>query len=153
NQPGTTLFLALEDGSGIVVAAISDFIGSVTFDDGVAVDISYQPSANSAKWREYGLHRPQRRKAVEMLHAMAATAVRAGDFRIRPRDASAFADRIRVDKAVDPTLGVHASYAYSDAGRKTQSHDIWEILRDDIHLNIFDVALMAGELRGIKPSN
>lgn len=151
-ERGSTLLIRLEDGSGVAVAGIPGFIGSVAFENGVAIDVSYQPSGNSEKWRRYRLDNPKQRLRIEALHAMAAAAARTGDFRVHPKDANRFAERIRVGKGTDPTLGIHATYAYADAGRGDQSRQIAQIMRDDIGVQIYDIALMAGALRNVPVS-
>jgi hypothetical protein len=69
-----------------------------------------------------------------------------GDRPTRSRKASEFADRIRVAKGLDPTLGIYAAYAYSDADILQQVQSVWEFMRADLGIDLFDVAMLAGRL-------
>jgi hypothetical protein len=49
-------------------------------------------------------------------------------------------------KGVDPTLGLYAAYAYSDAGLPQQVCSVRGYLRDDLQADLFDIAMLAGAL-------
>ena len=56
---------------------------------------------------------------------------------------SRLANKIRVLKGVDPTLGLYAAYAYSDAGIRLQVRSVRDFMRDDLGGDLFDVAMLA----------
>ena len=54
-------------------------------------------------------------------------------------------------KGIDPTLGIYAAYAYSDAGLPNQVSSVRNIMGGDLGVDIFDVAMLADALNG-KPA-
>src|SRR5438128_8370492 len=103
-------------------------------------NVSYVPSSNHWRWREYN----QRREEINRLRAMVSLAVDRNTFRVRSnRDANALAERIRTEKGVDPTLGLYAAHAFSQAGNDEQIVSIIRYMRDDLHADLFDVRLLA----------
>ena len=52
-----------------------------------------------------------------------------GSKETRTRATTAMADRIRVLKSIDPTLGVYATYAYHDAGLRDKMESVRYICR------------------------
>ena len=93
-------------------------------------------------------------KRVDELHALVATAANFGVFRIegdretRTATAGRLAGQIRVVKDKDPTMGIYAAYAYADASLAEQAQSVRSIMRDDLGVDLFDVALLAGVLSG-----
>ncbi len=136
--------LVLDDGSGVVVPAIRDFIGALTFDGGEFVDLAYEPSANS--WRADAYR--ERARELQTLRKVVAAASRNGSFRLEGEDAARLARRMQLLKGVDPSLAIYAAYAYYD--RRDQQHlaEMNGFLRDDLGAVPFDVALLAGALDG-----
>lgn len=145
--PGSSVAIRFEDGSGMVAAVIRDFVGDILVDSDGVTNVSYIPSAASNRWSDY---LSERDRLNELRAAVAATA-NLGVFRIAGRDAQSkgeaaaeFADWIRVLKGIDPTLGVYAAYAYSEAGILEQVRSVREIMLSDTDVDIFDVAMLAG---------
>ena len=80
------------------------------------------------------------------MRANAAAATKLGVFRADdPTEALRLANDIRVFKGVDPTLGLYAAYAYQQAGRLDQIGSIAQIMRLDLELVLFDVAMLAND--------
>ena len=100
-----------------------------------------------------------RREVIGYAAVLVATAARFGAFRIegsrdtRNRAASQMADRIRILKGIDPTLGIYAAYAYSDAGLPSQVRSVMGYMKGDLGVDLFDVALLAGALAGRPPGD
>ena len=142
--------IKFEDGSGTVLAAIKEFVGSVTVSGGGVSNVNYDPSRDNWRFSDYQFERPR----LASLRATVAASARYGVLRIegnkdaRAAAASSFADRIRVLKGIDPTLGIYAAYAYADAGLVNQVQSVRSYMRDDLNVDIFDVAMLAGELSG-----
>jgi hypothetical protein len=131
-------------GFGTVVAALDNYVGYVSVDDGRVVNVSYLPSYVGGS----DLTRLNR------LHATVAAATRFGVFRIegrrdsRSQAARTMADSIRVMKGIDPTLGIYAAYAYAEADVAEQTQSVMAYMRQDLRVDLFDVAMLAGVLVG-----
>lgn len=142
--------IRFEDGSGTVLAALNEFVGSVEVAGGGVSNVNYDPSRNNWRFSDYEFERPR----LASLRATVAASARYGVLRIegdkdtRAKGASSFADRIRVLKGIDPTLGIYAAYAYADADLVDQVRSVRSYMRDDLNVDIFDVAMLAGELSG-----
>ena len=142
--------LRFVDGSGTVIAALDEYIGNVVVDEGKVSNVSYVPSRQSPMRSVY----EQEAKRLDQLHAAVATAAQFGVFRIEgPKEtrrgaAAQLADRIRMLKGIDPTLGLYAAYAYADAGLADKVDSVRGIMRGDLGTDLFDVAMLAGALSG-----
>ncbi|OUL96277.1 caspase family protein [Paraburkholderia hospita] len=153
--PAASLALRFSGGSGTVLAALDGFIGNVVIDGGNVSNVSYVPSRQNPLRSAYESEADR----LEQLHAEVATAARFGVFRIEgPRDArqraaAQLADRIRLLKGIDPTLGLYAAYAYADAGLMNKVASVHAFMRDDLHVDLFDVAMLAGKLSGRRFDN
>jgi hypothetical protein len=143
-RPATSVLLTFDDGGATVVAALQGYIGAVTVQKGLVVNVNYTPSRTNLRWSQADYD------SVEALRATVASAARFGTFRIegsaeeRSTKAAQLADRIRVFKAIDPSLGLYAAYAYADAGISGQIESVHSIMRSDLSANVFDVAMLAG---------
>jgi hypothetical protein len=126
-------------GSGAVLPGLAGYVGHIFVDGGTVTNVNYVPSANSARWHDYQSERTR----VEALRATVAAAAGLGVFRISREEAASFADKIRVLKALDPTLGLYAAYAYASAGLEDDVRSVLEFMREDLHSELFDVAMLA----------
>jgi hypothetical protein len=135
-----SVIIRLADGSGTVLAGIQGYIGTVMVEKGLVVNVSYTPSANSGRWPEYNA----KRKKVEKLRAIVASAARFGVFSVDKENAARIASQIRMEKGVDPTLGLYAAYAYAEAGIRREVIDIMEYMSYDINAVLFDIAMLVG---------
>jgi hypothetical protein len=131
-----------EDGTGTVVAALPGFIGTIVVERGHVTNLVYEPRSG------YG----SATQRVNELHAVVATATNFGAFKIegdrqtRTAAAQRLADQIRIEKDVDPTLGIYAAYAYADANLTEQTQSVRSFMRASLGIDLFDVALVAGAL-------
>ena len=147
-QPAASALIQFEDGGGTVVAAFEGYIGAITVEQGRVVNVNYTPSRTNYRWD------PGDADRLTALRATVASAARFGTFRIegsgqeRANKAARLADNIRAFKAVDPSLGLYAVYAYAEAGIREQIRSVHAIMRDDLRCNVFDVAMLAGALTG-----
>jgi hypothetical protein len=148
--------LRFADESGTIVAALDQYVGTVIVDQGRVTNVSYVPSVQSPMRSAYNseAHR------LEQLRAAVATAARFGVFRIEgPRDARnktgrELADRIRMLKGIDPTLGLYAAYAYADAGLLDGVRSVRGYMNNDLGgVDLFDVLMLTGEMSGKPPGN
>lgn len=138
------------DGRCVVLAALPGYIGHVVVNRSGVSNVSYVPSSNHWRWGEY----VNRRAEVDRLRSMVAVAVDQETFALRSeREAAALAEKIRIYKGVDPTLGLYAAHAFSQAGNDTQVRSVLTYMRDDLGADLFDVRLLASRrLEGL-PTN
>jgi hypothetical protein len=141
---GGDVLLVLDDGQGVALPAIPEFLAAVTIQDGEVVDVAYEPSEGTWRWGQF----VRRAHELRALRAVAAAASREGTFSLEGDDALAVARRLQIAKGVDPALAIYAAYAYADNGRRDLIHDMRNYMREDLGAVLFDVALLARERRG-----
>jgi len=110
-QPRAAL-IQFQNGTGIMLAVIPGYVGTVVVEDDHVVTVNYTPARGSENYPEYERHAQE----VEERRAMVAVAARNGSFRLNPEDAREYAESLRDWKRLDPTLGIYASYAYAQIG-------------------------------------
>lgn len=138
-QPSSVL-IQFNDGSGTIVAGLDGFVGTIVIDQGTVISVNYTPSREGGRWAGDASDR----RRLDQLRANAAAAARSGVFRFdTPEEASRLAAAIRVLKGVDPTLGLYAAYAYEQAGQLDQIRSVAEVMRGDLGVLLFDVAMLA----------
>jgi hypothetical protein len=139
------VLLRFREGSGTVLAALDGYIGTVVVEAGQVVNVSYVPSQNSWRWHDYSRQKVQ----LEALRASVAAAASHRVFRVDPSQAETFADEIRYLKSIDPTLGLYASYAYSDAGQTEAIRSVLKYMDDDLRVRLFDIQMLAAPFTGV----
>ncbi|WFP94934.1 caspase family protein [Ensifer adhaerens] len=128
------------NGRATVLAALFGYIAHVTVKDNAVVSVSYVPSENSFRWDSYA----HRRVEIEKLRAVSTAAARSGVFRLSDREeAVAFAEKARVEKGIDPSLGLYASYAYLQADLRDSIASVLDYMESDLEVLIYDVALLS----------
>lgn len=147
DHSGATICVQFEDGSGAVIAVLNGYISNIHVSGGGVAHVSYVPSENSPRWNGH-----QWQTQINTLQAIVAAKTRYGEFLIdtgknRQKSAMELADQIRAMKSIDPSLGIYAAYAYSNAGLSSEAKSVFEYMRSDLRLDIFDVAMLADELR------
>jgi hypothetical protein len=104
-------------------------------------NVSYVPSSNHWRWNQYRF----RRNDIDRLRAMVALAVDHNTFRVKSkREAQGLAELIRVDKGIDPTLGLYAAHAFSQAGNDDEVVSVIDFMRNDLNADFYDTRLLAG---------
>jgi hypothetical protein len=137
----TSVLIQFDDGSGAVVAVLPGFVGTIAVEKSGVVSLNYTPSRESG----HGSLDPRDQQRLEQLRANAAAAARLGAFRVdTPKEAARLADALRVLRGIDPTLGLYAAYAYEQAGLLDQIRSVAEIIRANLGMLLFDVAMLAG---------
>jgi hypothetical protein len=116
NAPACPAVLRFANGRGTALAALRGYICHVLADGNSVTNVSYVPSNNNTRrWPGY----LQRRDRIESLRSAVAAAARHGVFRLDDKQKAAdLAEHIRIDKGLDPTLGLYAAYAYAEADRR-----------------------------------
>ena len=141
SQRATSVAVTFADGRCVVLAALPGYIGHVRYDAQGVSDVSYVPSSNNWRWGEYN----QKRGELDRMRAMVSLAVDHNTFRVSSnQEANALADRIRYSKGVDPSLGLYAGCAFSQAGNDKELVSVIEYMRDDLNADLFDLRLLAG---------
>ncbi|MDN2584301.1 caspase family protein [Aquibium sp. ELW1220] len=140
-QRAGSVVLQFNGGTGTVIGAFDGYIASIKVKQGRVANISYIPSDLHQRW----LSEPDRWTELGELRAGVAAKVKHGVFRITDEEPARFGDRIRTMKAVDPTLGIYASYAYHEVGRQNLVRSVARYMRNDLDGYLpFDVALLLG---------
>jgi hypothetical protein len=128
------------NGRGTVLAALFGYLAHVIVENDGVVSVSYVPSRNSFRWHSYS----ERRVTIDRLRAVTNAAARSGVFRLPSEsEAITFAASARIEKGIDPSLGLYASYAYSQADRRDSIDSVLDYMRSDLEVDLYDVALLA----------
>jgi hypothetical protein len=138
--PSGTVVVQFDNGNGAPLAALRGYIGHVVVHEGSVASVSYIPSENSNRFHAY-----QNRGAnLLRLRAAAAAAMKFGVFRIAGQDSALkLAEQIRVEKSIDPSLGLYAAYAYSEADDQDELTSVAMYMHGDLSVDLFDVAMLA----------
>jgi hypothetical protein len=138
----STIFLQFHHGSGVALAVLPGFVGTVVVRERQVVQVSYAPSPGSPRADEYD----RQARELEYRRALVAEAASSGQFRIPPERASASGDILRTLKNLDPTLGLYAVYAYAQVGNFEEIESVYSIMEQAGGPLLYDVALLAGRL-------
>jgi hypothetical protein len=130
-------------GSGIVLPALHGYIGHITVADSGVSNVSYVPSSNSTRWPQY----LKRQTEIDKLRSAVLAAASLGALRLGKDHARAFAERVRVEKQFDPTLGLYAAYAYAEAGLYDEVQSVRRYMFEDLGVSLFDVAMLDRKTR------
>jgi hypothetical protein len=142
--PAANLLIQFENGTGVVLPAIPEYIGAITVESGEVANVTYEPSENSVRWSRV----EDRLGELRSLRALMAASARLGVFHLKGDDAALLAERIKVGEGLDPTMAVYAAYAYHELQQKELIGKIQRALLKDLSLRLFDVELVSGDLRG-----
>jgi hypothetical protein len=139
-RPAVSVAIQLEDGRCAILAGLSGYIGHAIIDDQGLVNVSYVPSSNNWRWQMY----ENKKATIDRLRAFVALAVEDHTFQIRSDDeAVALGKKIRMEKATDPTLGLYASHAFSQAANDEMVISVMGYMRKDLQADLFDVRALA----------
>lgn len=140
---GRTMLLQFDSGRGMPLAVLDGMIGTVVVQNGQVATVSYVPSRNSRKYRDY---QPEA-KAIEQMRAFAAVATLTGEFKIQDSEQGRrIAEMLRALKSFDPTLGLYAAYAYTQAGDIEAVRSVLGYMVREREAVLFDVPLLARSL-------
>lgn len=101
-----SVLLTLTSGVGVLLPAIGEFVGTLTFDDDSLVDVAYEPSEGSSRWSMYDPRTAELRKP----RAIVAASSRVGTFQLEGPDAENLARRMQVSKGIDSSLALYAAH-------------------------------------------
>ncbi|MGU3560142.1 caspase family protein [Methylobacterium radiotolerans] len=140
DRPGHSVVVRFATAGSAVLAVLRGYVLTVVVDETGIASISYSLSGGDDK-------------ELAELRATVAASTQAGAFRIegdrehRKKRAIEIGDRIRAGKSMDPTLGIYAAYAYSDADILSEIISVRSYLKYDLGIDLFDIAMLSGSLR------
>jgi hypothetical protein len=147
-----TVLLRFDGGDCAAIPALEGYIATVVVNrdgggngptDGI-VQVAYTPSKNDYRFGEFQANREQ----IESLRALVAGLARKGVLHLGKDVAPAFADKARVFKGIDPTLGIYAAYAYNDAGLVDNIRSVEGFMRATLEgAMVYDIALLLREAK------
>ena len=140
-RPATNVLLELQNGNGVLVPAIPDFIAELSFEANEIANLAYEPSDRSRRWNNYA----SRRNELRTLRASIAASVGLGVFRLTGDDALKLARQMQLAKGIDPSMALYAAYAYHDIQRRDLIKEMQSYLRGDLGLVFFDIAMLSGD--------
>ena len=147
-----TVLLRFDGGDCAAIPALEGYIATIVVNregggngptDGI-IQVAYTPSQNDYRYNEFRENRAQ----IENLRALVAGLARNGVLHLGKDIASAFADKARVFKGIDPTLGIYAAYAYNDAGLEPNIRSVEGFMRTTLEgAMVYDIALLLREAK------
>jgi hypothetical protein len=140
------VLLTFDNGTGVVLPALRDYVTLLTMDDGELTNVTYEPSDLSDRGKDPGVK--EQEPELRELRSVIAASARFGVFRLERADAMELAQRMRNLKAIDPAMAVYAAYAFHELQRRDIVRGMQNYLRRDLHATLFDVALLARDLDG-----
>ncbi len=145
NRPiASSVFIKLKDGRSVILAALYGYIGHAKFNEEGLYDVSYIPSRNNLLWEIY----KRKKKKIDRLRALVAVAIEHNSFNLRSEEeAEALAHIIRMEKVIDPTLGLYAAYAFSQASKDWFIGSIMNYMQNDIDADLFDVRVLSSRIK------
>lgn len=141
--------ILLPGGKSIPVAILSGYIGTLVFEKGRLLTINYTPSGNTWRYGEF----KEKEDEIKFARAFVASAANEG-FNYGKIFANEFKENghwhyqeagslLRMQKAIDPSLGIYASYAYLQEGKTEEIQSVYNYMLMDNDTMPFDVAMLA----------
>ncbi|MEZ6129190.1 MAG: caspase family protein [Planctomycetaceae bacterium] len=137
-----SFLLEFDNKAGVLVPALGGFLTSLTFENGLLIDVAYEPSEFTYRWDVF----QSRAEDIRNLRSVIASATRQGTFRLQGEDAATLARRMQLSKGIDPSLALYAAHAYRRQGNQQRIHEMAEFMRGDLGICLFDIALLDGQL-------
>jgi len=139
-EPAVTVVVEFANGKCCILPALAGYIGHALYEDDGLANVSFVPSSNHWRYRMYEMHKEK----IDQMRAKVSVAVIQNAFKVSSElEASVLANEIRTDKAIDPTLGLYAAHAFSQAGNDNLVMEVLSYMSDDLHVDLFDVQLLA----------
>jgi hypothetical protein len=133
--------IRLANGCGTWLATLSGYIATVLVEEDRVVSVNYTPSRGTERYADFQMVA----KEVEQRRSYAAVAARNGVFKLERSVAADGANYLRALKAIDPTLGLYATYAYAQAGDDEGVKSVLRYMEADLAAVPFDVVMLAHE--------
>lgn len=139
--PASTL-LTFDNGTSVVLPAFGDLVGALTFADGELVSVAYEPCDDTDRRRTY----QGRVNEVERLRSLIMASAKSGALQLDDDLAEVLCRPLPDATRVDPTIAVYVAYAYRDLQRRSAMRALQDAVRDDLTVDLFDLALLAGDI-------
>lgn len=137
--------IQFSDGTGLPLAVLPGFIGTIVLEKGHVVSVTYRPSRGTPKFWDFDNYSGD----LEARRAYIAVASKSGQFRIETIQEAKYAGNfLRIMKALDPTMGLYAAYAYLQAGDFDSIESVYSFMTQEQEPVLFDIALLAGGISG-----
>jgi hypothetical protein len=144
-EPAVTVAVEFANGKCGIFPALAGYIGHAVYEGEGLANVSFVPSSNHARYGEF-----LEKKAnidLDRLRAMVSLAVAHNAFKVSSeREGLVLANEIRFAKSIDPTLGLYAAHAFSQAGNDRMVLDVLHVMRSDLNADLFDVQLLASRV-------
>lgn len=147
-----SVLIILSNGHSIPVAILEGYIGTLVFEKNRLLTINYTPSRNNYKYDYY----QQNEKNIDFVRAFVASSANEGfDYSKTFRnefdksghvDYSNAGSYLRQEKAIDPSLGLYAVYAYRQDGKLKEIKSVYQYMSDESDNMLFDVAMLSNML-------
>lgn len=142
-QSSRTALIQFRSGTGLPLAVIPGFIGTVVVQEGQVLTVNYVPSSGTDQYANYRVAI----REIENRKAFAAVAARNGSLRFdTSMEAHAAGYHMRKFKSFDPTLGLYSAYAYAQAGQFDEVVSVYDLMAQEQKTVLFDVAMLASGL-------
>ena len=139
--PASTM-LTFDNGTSVVLPAFGDLVGALTFTDGELVSVAYEPCEDTDRRRTY----QGRVSEVERLRSLIVASAKSGALQLDDDLAEVLCRPLPDATRIDPTIAVYVAYAYRDLQRRSAMRCLQDAVRDDLGVDLFDVALLAGDI-------
>jgi hypothetical protein len=154
----TALFV-FRGGKSIPLAILKGYVGTLVFVKNKLLTVNYTPSMHNDRYAAYA----REEATINFARAFVASAANEG-FDYRRVFAREFGEAggfygagslLRREKAIDPSLGLYAAYAYRQEGKLVEIQSVYNYMAEDNLVVPFDVTMLCGKLenpnRGIAP--
>ncbi|KIA96191.1 hypothetical protein OC25_03665 [Pedobacter kyungheensis] len=136
----SVILIQLENGTGIPFTLLKGYHANAVIRNGQLININYVPSPLSYKRFQY----VELEQKIKEQKAEIITAAQFGIFSPSRETHSIFANYIRTYKALDPTLGLFAAYAYALSGNFKQIRSVYRHMAREEEPVLRDVAILNG---------
>ena len=138
-----SLLVKLEDGRSAILAVLNGYIGHAEFDQDGLQNVSYIPSSNNWRWEMYS----EKKDKIDRLRALISLSVEHNTFKIKSENAAeSLAKKIRIEKSIDPTLGLYAAYAFNQASMDNHIVSVMDYMREDLGTDLYDVRVLLSRI-------
>ena len=139
-KPAVTVAIEFANGKCGILPALAGYIGHAVYEGEGLANVSFVPSSNHERYPIYLQHKAN----IDHLRAMVSLAGTQNAFKVSSeREARALASKIRTEKDIDPTLGLYAAHAFSQAGEDELVMEVLNYMYGDLDADLFDVQLLA----------
>ena len=149
SQGSASVLFRFGSDSCTVLPAIEQYMGIVTLENGLLVDVSYEPMDTSPRWGQF----EARAAEIRRVRAAVAASSRMGVLDLEEDTALALARHLQSLKGLDPALSIYAAYAYFDLRRRPLLEDMRDFLSGDINMVFFDIDLLLGRQPQFTPQD